>query len=251
MTIRINQKSITPPSSFNDLSQKNLKQLFTIFSTEGALSDKCLALTKHLLRLSEKFMKQWEADAGEDFIDELDDVVKNTCAPFLDKNTLALTFTRPPFYKIAGQKAPAEMLKTSTFIEFATADKHYQDFLEDSNPESLLKVIACLYRNRKKPLEISENFQKFIKIPTWKKFAILHFFASCRNEIMERIPGRFTRQEGEEKHEGNDFGWAGVILSLTGDRFGTEEGVKNTNIWSIIVHLNMADEQIRKAKLKK
>lgn len=249
--IEINNTLYQTPNTFNELKPAHLKVLFTIFSKEGALIDKLLDFTKYLLSLSDEFLKKWETDAGaEDYLIELYDVIQNTTKPFLTENTLTLTLTKPPFKTLHSYEGPAEMLKNSEFLEFATADKYYQNFIGEDIKEHRLKIIASLYRDRNKPFNIDNNYYKFKTLETWKQYAIIHFFASCRSEIMDRIPGRFSSRVGEEQG-GNDFGWAGVALSLTGTQFGTLKEVHKTDIWSVIVHLHILDEQIRKQKIKK
>ena len=250
MKITINNTSIHLPATFNDFQLKHLKGFFQVFSTEGDINSKRLELLKKFLNLKTRFLKKWKKDAGEDFETELYFVSKSISDLYLDGATLKLELTEPPFRYLLGYEGPAEMLKTATFIEFATADKHYQDYIRTGDESHILYLIAVLYRDRDKALDPDNTYQNFKDLAKWQIHAIKHFFASCRNEIMERMPSRFTKAPQEGDAASNDFGWAGVILQLTGSTFGTEVQVKNTNIWSIIVHLHQVDEAIRRSKLK-
>ena len=206
---------------------------------------------KYLLRIDDDFLKKWKDDCAEDgelvFIDELN-IVSQTVTSFLfnDKEEVELGLTRNPYTRIGYRSrkrkkylyGPGDLLSNISLYELGTTFTLFEKYLKDQNDEHLNKLLAVLFRpskprtkknirsdyngDRRLPYQGYETTVKW-RIPIIKKWpplvkSLLFFwFSSCRNYIIEGHPNVFKIQPANNLERiGNDYGWGGVLLSLSG-----------------------------------
>lgn len=120
---------------------------------------------------------------------------------------------------------PSAKLNTSSFGEFIMADSFCQNYISEEDPnkkeEWLCKMIACLYRPKKKKHnpaspnydgDIRERFNSYnlgSRLPQIKRLdfeikqTILAFFISCKNYFAQIYTDIFTK--GESTGEGGNW----------------------------------------------
>lgn len=225
--VRVNRQKISVPEKWEELTGKQFYAFFKLVYSGVEVKQIKIRILKMLLNKRWSFFKKWEKDAGEDFITELDDLLKLTDFLFeKDKNDklgIATNLYVCPFPQ-QGRKQPGQRLKHMNFYDFCMCDRLYILYSKTGKVEHLDNLIHSLFSQKNR-----------IAIKPFKKMAILHWFACCRKLVFSMLP---ASTEKEDK-----FGWAGVIISLAGDKFGTEKEVKETNLWSIVTYIRMQDKK--------
>lgn len=146
--------------------------------------------------------------------------------------------------------------KNMTFLEFIRADTAYSAFLQGGAMTHLNLLAAVLYRpsrsdafysapefngDERIPLNeyhLAARSRKAARIPLVDRYAILLQYAGLRRYLQERYPETFSGGK-PSRH-----GWAGVIVSLAGEKFGDDEAVAGKNIHAIFTHLEMTLEEL-------
>jgi len=280
--VRINDKTIKAAQEWNELPLKVLREIIRIlYSDKAKLETKKIECIGQLLGLPFTFFNQWEKDAGPEFLMELNDLLPVSDFLFMEVGenqfapSLGLTDNPLPIIKANGKKlyGPKSELENISFYEWSHADTYYLKYFETQDAYYLNKLIAVLYRPAKElnqynkesmyegdqrlPLlryeETLENRIKDIdKLDQVTKWIILHFFASCRKLITDSFQNIFKQPEGDPgESNGNDYGWAGVILELAGDKFGDDDQTAAKPLYTILIHLSMQEDQRVKADMER
>lgn len=146
--------------------------------------------------------------------------------------------------------------KNMSFLEFIRADTAYTSFLQGGEFIHLNTLAAVLYRPSRTDVFISapdfngderiplneyhlaERVRQASRIPLVDRYAILLQYAGLRHYLQERYPETFSGGK-PSRH-----GWAGVIVSLAGEKFGDDDAVASKNIHAIFTHLEMTLEEL-------
>lgn len=122
-------------------------------------------------------------------------------------------FTHNPFQKFKGYFGPGKDFKYLYFEEFIKAEKHYTAYAKDQKPEDLDKLMSCIYRPKRWPIDksnplnsedcrvlYSTNLQatmleKVAKWPLEMKMAIFFYYDSCLQLLVKTFPWAFTPGE--------------------------------------------------------
>lgn len=278
MEIKINNYKYNTPEDINDLDNQQLLGVFDIIYTEkrsGLLRPE--ELTNHikmvLICIICKLPKELIAEmSGMDLLKlspvidflfdshETDEGVKQI---YLKQN---LTRTPIPKFK-AGNIAyygPADGITNLSIYEFAFADAYMVQYLKTQSEVFLNQMIATLWRPSKpksqkafgyggdrrvdiqKYEHVIEKRSEVIgkKLDEIQKSVILHYFISSRKELFNRYPIPMSDDGGE------GYGYAGLILSLAGDKFGDAEKTAQTDLVTILIHLSMMEKEREKAKIQ-
>jgi hypothetical protein len=276
----------TIPHTWDDLDQRQLLicyqivmdlRINRIFEGPEQIALRRMELTKALLELSDDFLKQWEADAGEDFFDEFDQVIQTVSAFAFepagdDKYQIALTRYTCPYPQLEHPGgplyAPADELENITIYELGMSFKAFETFAQTGDLEAMHRLLAILYRpgklmteenilsdyqgDRRLPLynhetTIPRRMEHMAKLPALVSQVIVFWFACCRQRIVNSFPNIFKAPEGEQ--QGNDYSWAGVILNLA-DGVVHEETVSNKNYGTALVYLSMLEDRRKEQEMK-
>lgn len=148
--------------------------------------------------------------------------------------------------------------KNMSFLEFIRADTAYSSFLQGGAMTHLNTLVAVLYRpSRSDVFESAPEFKGDERIPLNEyhlaerarqasrirpvdRYAILLQYAGLRRYLQERYPETFSGGKSSR------FGWAGVIVSLSGEKFGDDDAVAGKNIHAIFTHLEMTLENMHR-----
>lgn len=250
--IYLNKKYIAIPTSWNELSQKQLLGIIDTlhcknYTTEQAI----LKLMKILCGLSWfRFFRTKPSDLAEYFY----------LAEFLLESKIELTKNLVPNYR--GFYGPAGEFDNLRMKEMVKTDFKFMQWANDRDNISLLDdIVSLLYRKPKEDYNfnlnpdgdaripfnenISEwNARRFIKKwPVTVKLAIAYWYDSCRHELVNRYSEVFGGSGGDNVSK---YGLVSCMLSVAeshalGDFTSVEDHYVNT----VLMHI---DDSIRKAK---
>ncbi len=223
MTVTINDKTTTLPQSWNELPLKDIAHCYAIImQNTGSWLDpvellpyKKLMLVKHLLKLSDAFIEQWEKECLEEyeeegkliFLAELDAVLKAANflfeAPTEEGNTvsIALTFTRIPYSYLEHRKrakgkrqrfyGPKNELSNLTIFELGYTFQLFEQFLQTQKEDLANRLIATLYRPPKPRTKANERagYHNDIRQPLYR----LEHLVEKRLKLVATLP-QLTRQ---------------------------------------------------------
>lgn len=286
--IKIDEKETIAPSTWDDLTQLQLLVCYQIvmdlrinriFDGPEQIAVRRMEISRALLDLSDEFMRKWEADAGADFLTELDAIIQAMSQfafePYQDeKYQIALTRYKCPYPQLAHKDAiyyaPADQLDNITIYELGMSFKAFESFAQTGNLEDMYRLLAILYRpgkpesednilsdyqgDRRLPLYnhetlIPKRVELMRKLPTLVSQVIVFWFACCRQKIINSFPNIFKSADGDTQPAGNDYSWAGVILNLA-DGVVHEETVSNKNYGTALVYLSMLEDRRKEQEMK-
>jgi hypothetical protein len=268
-TIEINGKQLQLPTSWNDLSKsdflwiaKKFQNLIGLQNSNDETYAETYYATKILLvnRLCKKILSRRQSLSITAY--QYADLLPIT--DFLE-NEIDLDQQHIPFIRIRGRKyyGPQTGLHYSTFNEFISADSYFINIHKKQDPLLLFKLIACLYRPKQKGIkakkrnqswngdirsDFNENmiearaklFQKHLSPKT--AHAILYFYWGFRNVHVMKFKNVFEEPAETTSEDvvrvGNNYGWAGTLLELSGDKFGNIEETKGANWFSVFVEMS-------------
>jgi len=228
-------------ANWNEFTRKQLLFVVRSLFLKTTLSRKTEMILVKLLNIKWKYIKL----LNHSQINALGDSVKFIFnSNNFTKNTFD-TFT----YKFKRYHSPGEGLNNITFEELTFADNMFLQYHKTRKQEFLDKLIAILYRPRKKRKEIRHiefngdvriDFNKhqiekralhLKKLPAHYKFIGLTFFTGCRNLIEKKFPHVFSSGSASGSKK---TGWLDVILGLAGNKFGDFEKTSKMNAWVVL-----------------
>lgn len=279
MDIRINNHITKTPEHINDLSDERLLQVFeTIYTdnrsgfyTPDQLTDHIkMVLICIVCAIPEKMIVQMKAvdilklEPTIEFLFDSREENDGTKSIFLKQN---LTRT-PPKFKVKGitYYGPSNEIGNLSIYEFALADGYMIQYTKTGQSTFLDMMIATLFRPSKSKSKKEYNYggdrrvdidsyehmiekrSRLIgkKLDRIQKTIILHYFISSRKELFERYPIPTSSES-----DGDGFGYAGLIISLAGDKFGDADQTGRTNISTILIHLSMVEKQREQDKINR
>lgn len=176
----------------------------------------------------------------------------------MGENTLSRTLLRTVRCGSIHWHGPQDHGRNMSFLEFIKADTAYAAFLANHDTVHLNTLVATLYRpasqaqSRTTPgyngdpriplneYHLSGRALQAAKVPLVDRYAILLQYAGLRQYLQLRYPKTFSGGKPSR------FGWAGVIVSLAGEKFGDDDAVAGKNIHAILTHLEMSLELAHK-----
>jgi hypothetical protein len=190
--------------SLNELSQEQLLAVFRIFRSSVSLARKTEQLVgvvcntqphQHLYIVEDDY----EAVVG--FLFDNENLLTTNQLPVISNGW---------FSKLYG---PGEKMQSSNFGEFMMADSFCTNYLKTQDITWLHKMIACLYRPKKKNYnpkaedfdgDIREKFNSnnlesrlkvIAKLKLDAKDLILNYFVGCKNQFAKSYTELFVREE--------------------------------------------------------
>lgn len=170
----------------------------------------------------------------------------------------ANTLTRfIPQLKIKKQRlfAPANRINNITIDEFAHADDLYIGWHNTRDFEYLQYLAAILYREntpngKRVPFcktELEQRAKALRKVPKSTLLAIVLSYEGSRNYLVAQFPLVFPKSKTEEKptktpKKAKPSNFGKIVLHLSGQKFGTYNETKNTNVY---VFLGDFQEQLK------
>jgi len=253
--IRIEDKEYTAPSGWSELSAEHLLYLGMVDSLRKPADVSIYFLLAKLFKVPKDIFKKLHKSQ----ITQL----KATLNWLMEPNTVEKWLIKS--IDVFGLKllGPQNMLADMTAEEFMYCEGAYERWLDTESPEHLDTLFAVLYRKKmlfysKRSAFDAERLPKqeqtAKKVKTYIKKAVAINYAGCRNLIIKRHPDVWKKRDDHTEKPAAPgkkgyTSWAGIILDLAGDKFGTYQQTIKTEIWLVLADLNKkAKEAAREGK---
>lgn len=200
--VELNKKWYNIPTTWNELTGKQLVKLLSIFNGSHTLLVAQVQLFKILTGI--RWFKLWWLGPLEieDKLYLVDWVLQHNT---LTKNLLPV---------LRGYHGPADNLSNLQVCEFIFTEQYYQQFKEEGNQQHLNMLLAILYRpakpgynkHRNEDGDIREVYndnitplyaRKVARWPSMVKEAILFWYEGCRTNLVNNNPDVFGGTGGE------------------------------------------------------
>jgi hypothetical protein len=281
-TVKIDNKTFVFPSTWNELDRDQLLRVATVFMMEIPDIEKKIRIIIHFLKLKGRIIShnernyllfgkykyfKWMIPGGirtgkvKQIVDEDLFMICETLNFLFEKNMLTIQLVPVISKKFYG---PDSRLANVSFIEFAKADIRHRNYISSENEMYLDEMLAVLYRPAKKFISFRKflglpigdirqkysddcikNAKHFKNIPRRYKKALLLYWEGCYNFMIDTFPHVFT---GNSDGSDDGFGFAGMITELAGSKFGNTEQTAETNMLTILLHLEIISTQQKKSK---
>lgn len=148
---------------------------------------------------------------------------------------------------------PKNKLANLTGEEFIYTESVYQRYLSTRDRKYLVSLLVILYRPKRwfgsrfafNPNKLAAAEKTAGKLPAYLLNAVALNYAGCRNLIIEKHPDIWKRYRADEhpdhppqKDAAKNTDWSGIILDLSGDKFGTWQQTVKTEIWILLKDMN-------------
>ena len=242
MTININI-----PTNWNDLTERQLKKLASIFhAKKNAIQDVLVFFTLLNIRWWQ-FFKAYKAGK----------VLKNvpiselkTHYSFIYEKQERTKFIKSIRTKNKQLFAPNERITNLNVDEFAHAEDLYLGWHKTKDIEYLQYLTAVLYREKDEKgkrllfdkTELEERAKALSKINKPILLATAITYQGCREYLYTQFPVVFPKTTKKQKTP-NSSGFGKLILHLSGAKFGSHNETKTTNVYTF---LSEFEEQLKK-----
>lgn len=309
------KRNVLAPETWDDLDLRTLILFYsTLFSNLGDEFTaapftvlKLISMTRHLLKLTDAELTQWEADCiredaenGESmFAEELRAVIHATLGGLFDARedettgatlySCRLNLTKNPYPSLShtpkGKKpgkstwlfCAQDGLSNITIYELSTLFTYFEQYQATGDEQWGNRLLGVLYRpaktpskynldsgyegDRRQPLrryesKVEDRAELVAKMPLQVRRLIIFWFASCRQQIVERYSKVF-RKNGNAGESQPGYGWGGVMLAIAGGPTGLD-AIADQHYSNALTWLSMkedereaAEQQLKEAKRKK
>lgn len=263
MKIKIHNRTLSTPDTWNDMSQKQailsarvemalLHKSYTVKSEEELMEYKsslCASLAPHLLGVSTGQFNKWIKQLG---VNQMGATLQCTNVVFDDEKPLFKNHL--PHFEWNGQRyqGPLDKLFDLTMDEFITADKLFTLAWQHPSEDYIDGLISCLYRpaeiHKFKPKfdqkEVIPAAKKFEKLPQGYKDYVLIFYKGCRRFIELQFTNIFTQSEDKSTDDGNT-GWNNVVIEMSQQDPVKVAQLRQVNLYDFMATM---DSNIKKAR---
>lgn len=272
--VKINKKIVQVPQTWNELNRAQLLTItkvmpFQIAAHEGDdENDKVLTnmasrfrILRSLLGLTWGKFTKIEPDQLTDIMFLTDFIFKKDS---LDLTQDALQYFGHNFQVYLG---PGTELENSTIHELTTADTYFIRYIQTKDEALLDLLVAALFRPRKRFLflqkrqvgyngdkrreisdyQVKRHAKRLKKLPPHIKLAVLYQYTGFRKWMCNQFENIFPKPDESSKTErvGNDYGWGGTLLELSGDKFGDFNATSKMNWYSIFVEMSRLKDKAK------
>jgi hypothetical protein len=269
ITVEVNGKTARVPSSWDEMSPRQVRETFRIFDrcVRKGLSplDFNVRELYMLLGVRKTLRGLFQDIAGNEAFRRRSENVYLLCERLLgflfsgDDATLSYdSFTNPMPVAWSGLRrlhGPTDLLQDLTFGEFRHASAAVNKFFETKDVADLDETVAFLYRTRcrranragRKVPEISNrnvsrHIQRAKKVKTWRKNLIMMWFSNClkylQNGVVElngepvELSALFSK---DDKTTGVAFGWSDMLVELAKENtIGNIDRVDEEPLFSVL-----------------
>jgi hypothetical protein len=251
--IVINGKSVMSPSSWNELSRKQLLFVSRLFHGQLTMIDFKLRALFNFISITQKIKKYLHPEDAYFLCETLD---------FLFE-VVSLTRNLLPKLKsgLRTYVGPSDAMKNCTFGEFTMANSLLDYFSSTKDQKYLDEMVAILYRPKKwfwfirKLFTDNQDARKRFANRTLKKrtekmgnmdynvkYCVFLFFSGILNSLPELYPYVY-QMKGDSGGEEN--GWAYLIISLADGKTDNKslETIMNSNLYNVLIGLNKKSKE--------
>jgi len=251
--IVINGKSVMSPSSWNELSRKQLLFVSRLFHGQLTMIDFKLRALFKFISITPKIKKRLHTEDTYFLCETLDFLFEEVS---LTRNLLPILKTGWRTYV-----GPSDAMKNCTFGEFTIANSLLDSFSSTKDQMYLDEMIAVLYRPKKWFWFFRKNFtdnqdkrKRFAHRTLEKrtvtmadldlhaKYSVFLFFSGVLNSFPDLYPYVY-QQKGD--FGGEDNGWASLIISLADGKTDDKslETIMNSNLYNVLIGLNKKSKE--------
>lgn len=269
ITVEVNGKTARVPSSWDEMSPRQVRETFRIFDrcVRQGLSplDFNVRELYMLLGVRKTLRGLFQDIAGNEAFRRRSENVYLLCERLLgflfsgDDATLSYdSFTNPMPVAWSGLRrlhGPDDLLQNLTFGEFRHASVAVNKFFETKDVADLDETVAFLYRTqcrranragRKVPeisnRSVSRHIQRARKVKTWRKNLIMMWFSNClkylQNGVVElngeqvELSALFSK---DDKTTSVAFGWSDMLVELAKENsIGNIDRVDEEPLFSVL-----------------
>ncbi len=156
------------------------------------------------------------------------------------------------FPKISNLESPADRLTNFTVDEFAHADDLFLGWLKTKDIEYLKYLYSVLYtevdtngKRKEVDKELLDKLADKVKISRTSLMVVALVYQGCRSYIFNRFKIVFPKQKNPTKKIPQSSGFGKLVLHLSGQKFGTYNETRRTNIYTFLEELT---EQFKQNK---
>jgi hypothetical protein len=236
------------PSTWNELTRKQLIYVSRLFSGKLNLFDFRVKALQEFLSVKKKIFKRIDPEDAYFLCETLDFLTKEVN---LTRNVIPVIRTGLRRYY-----GPSDAMTNCTFGEFTLASSVLDEYHKTGLEDYLNQLIAILYRPKKMFWFIRKHFTdhqdlrvrftnrslkrrtgRMAKVDYCIKHSVLLFFTGVMNSLTGLYPYVY-RQKDET--ESQDTGWASLIISLADGKTDDKslETVMNSNLYNVFIGLN-------------
>ena len=262
-------KTASVPSSWNEMSPKQVRETFRIFDycVRSGLSplDFNVRVLYMLLDIRKTVRGFFQDISGSEAFQRRSENVYLLCESLLgflfSEESASLSydsFTNPMPSAWAGIRklhGPSDLLQDLTFGEFRHASVAVNKFYESKNEEDLDEAIAFLFRTRSRRANRAgrkvagidnrnarRNIQRAKKLSPWRKNLIMMWFSNCLRYLQSgtvELDGEPVELSalfsGEGKTTGFSFGWNDMLVELAKEStIGNIDRVDEEPLFSVL-----------------
>ncbi len=262
-------KTASVPSSWNEMSPKQVRETFRIFDycVRSGLSplDFNVRVLYMLLDIRKTVRGFFQDISGSEAFQQRSENVYLLCESLLgflfSEESASLSydsFTNPMPSAWAGIRklhGPSDLLQDLTFGEFRHASVAVNKFYESKNEEDLDEAIAFLFRTRSRRANRAgrkvagidnrnarRNIQRAKKLSPWRKNLIMMWFSNCLRYLQSgtvELDGEPVELSalfsGEGKTTGFSFGWNDMLVELAKEStIGNIDRVDEEPLFSVL-----------------
>ncbi|MCX6267039.1 MAG: hypothetical protein NTW16_06740 [Bacteroidetes bacterium] len=252
----MNQVQIGPlhrslPSSWNELSYSQLKQVCSLFNLKITTPYFKLSLLYKFLNIKKKHWNKISPVDAYFLCESLNFLLEDVTL------TKALVKTiRSPRFPWIRYHGPGDGMAESTFAEYTKAQVRYEQYSLANDPQYLDELVAVLFRRKKYFWFIKRHFvetsdcrQRFFDRtlskraksmshidPTIKK-AILLYFSGIQKSLPEKFPNVYKARPDDKKDKKGS--WSTLIISLADGKTDDQSlgRVMNSNLYNVFLGL--------------
>lgn len=214
--------------SWNELTRDQLKRIAKIQHLTGEMFD--LAVWYILNNTHEyNFVKKHQLKAVMQQV-PLSELKKHYAFIYEDVQ-------RETFIPLIGYMRPIDRMFDLTIERFSRADELHNLFLETKDLKYLQHLTAVLYL---KPTETfdwdlqNQRVKRFLKLPESVLLAIHLCYSGCKNHLIKRYPKVYPKVIDVQKKSKGSKSFLDVVLSMSGQKFGTYNETKNTRLFTFM-----------------
>lgn len=228
--------NVTIPQSWNELTPHQATQCALLLRTHMRKAEQQLRLLLVLLNIRWYHVRAYLILFFRINPEQRYNLASEGTAFLYGENTL----TNNPFPKLATRNSqligPANNLDFITGREFATAEKHLQEYHTTGSISELHKLAAALWRPKNTPLTEKEYLARAQKkhIPLSTLYAILQFYQCARNPFIEILNQHFPATDTASNK--SVTGWLKTFYALA-ENINEVDGVADQTLDRIIAYL--------------
>ena len=246
--VKIDGKTYFTPSSWNELTRKQVLFISRLFQGQLTMVDFKLRALFDFLLVQPRILKRIHPEDAYFLCETLDFLFSEV---FLTRNLLPVIRTGRRTFT-----GPSDAMMNCTFGEFTMANSLLDAFSKTKEQRYLDEMVSILYRPRKRFWFIRKGFsdsqdprqrftsrslktrcKRMARVEYSIKYSVFLFFSG----VLNSLPALYRyvyEQKGDAGIEDN--GWASLIISLADGKTDDKslETVMNSNLYNVMIGLN-------------